>query len=233
MTTHRVVSPQQWLAARKELLAKEKEFTRLRDQLAQQRRDLPWEKVEKHYTFDTPDGPQTLADLFDGRSQLIVYHFMFGPDWPAGCKSCSFWADSYNDNIAHLNARDVTMVVVSRAPLDKLNAYKKRLGWTFNWVSAGEGDFNYDYHVSFTPEDKQKGEVYYNYGTYPYFSSDGTGISVFYKDDDGTVYHTYSAYARGVDMMNAAYQYLDLTPKGRHETTPPQAWLRRRDEYTM
>lgn len=233
MANHQIVSREEWLAARKTLLVKEKELTRLRDQLSQQRRALPWVTVEKEYVFDGPNGKETLAELFAGRSQLLVYHFMFGPDWEEGCKSCSFWADNYNDIIVHLNHRDVTMVTISRAPFPKLAAYKQRMGWNFKWVSSFGNDFNYDYHVSFTPEAEQQGQVYYNYQTNKYFSSEGPGISVFFKNEQGNVFHTYSCYARGLDMMNSAYHHLDLTPKGRDEAhlPAPQAWVRRHDQY--
>jgi predicted dithiol-disulfide oxidoreductase (DUF899 family) len=228
---HKVVSPKDWIAARKALLVKEKEFTRLGDQLNQKRRDLPWEAVTKKYVFEGPDGKQTLPELFDGRSQLIVYHFMFGPDWDAGCKHCSFWADNFNDIIVHLNHRDVTMLAVSRAPYNKLAAYKRRMGWNFKWVSSGETDFNFDYHVSFTPEKEVKKKAFYNYKNQDPDSSDREGVSVFYKDPKGNIFHTYSTYARGIDMVNTAYHYLDLVPKDRDEGDEGPSWLRRHDEY--
>jgi predicted dithiol-disulfide oxidoreductase (DUF899 family) len=228
----KVVSHADWLEARKQLLAKEKEFTRLRDQLSQQRRDMPWERVEKPYVFDGPAGRQTLADLFAGRSQLVVYHFMFAPDWEVGCKSCSFWADNFNGVAAHLAQRDVSFVAVSRAPLARLEDFKKRLGWSFKWVSSGGTDFNRDYAVSFTPEDLA-GEVTYNYAWQKTTMSDLPGISVFYRDASGAIFHTYSCYARGLDMMNGAYHFLDLTPKGRDEAGLPHtmAWVRLHDLY--
>ncbi len=228
-----VVSRAEWLAARKRFLAKEKEFTRLRDELSRERRALPRVKVEKAYAFDAPGGRETLADLFDGRSQLIVYHFMFGPDWTEGCKSCSFWADNFNDIIVHLNHRDATLIAVSRAPLAKLEAFRRRMGWSFKWVSSLGNDFNRDYHVSFTPEEMARGEVFYNYGMQKFPSDEAPGISVFYKDGRGDVYHTYSCYSRGLDMLNGAYHYLDLLPKGRDEANEPytMAWLRHRDRY--
>jgi predicted dithiol-disulfide oxidoreductase (DUF899 family) len=234
MANHQIVSQEEWLVARKELLAKEKELTRLRDQLSQQRRALPWVKVEKEYVFDGPNGKETLAELFAGRSQLLVYHFMFDPSWEEGCKSCSFWADNYNNIIVHLNHRDVTMVTISKAPLSKLEAYKQRMGWSFKWMSSFGNDFNRDYHVSFTPEEEKQGQAYYNYQTSKYFSSEGPGISVFYKDEQGNIFHTYSCYARGLDMMNSAYHHLDLTPKGRDEAglPSPQAWVCRHDQYS-
>jgi predicted dithiol-disulfide oxidoreductase (DUF899 family) len=231
MTTHRVVSGEDWLAARRRLLEKEKAFTRARDELSRERRELPWERVEKNYQFDTDRGRESLADLFAGRSQLIVYHFMFGPDWEAGCKSCSFWADSFNGIIPHLAQRDVTMLAVSRAPLLKLEAFKKRLGWSFRWVSCGDSDFNFDYQASFKPE--QAARAQYNYAPKTNSMSDLVGISVFFRDADGRIYHTYSCYGRGVDMLNTAYHYLDLAPKGRDEDTLPwpQAWVNYRDRY--
>ena len=226
----RVVAHDEWLAERKEFLAMEKEFTRMRDELSRQRRELPWERVEKEYVFEGARGRTTLAELFDGRSQLVVYHFMFDPDWDEGCKSCSFWADNFDPNVIHLEARDVTMVAVSRAPYEKLAAYKKRMGWGFDWYSSGDSDFNFDLGVSFRPEDRDR-DVY-NYGSLPPRIADREGMSVFYKDDDGSVFHTYSAYARGIDLLNTAYNYLDLVPKGRDEEGPrTQDWVRRHDEY--
>jgi predicted dithiol-disulfide oxidoreductase (DUF899 family) len=231
MARHKVVSRKQWLAARKALLAKEKKFTKLRDQLSHQRRQLPWVKVDKNYVFDGPNGRETLSDLFEGKSQLIVYHFMFGPDWDAGCKHCSFWADLFNPIIVHLNHRDVTMVAISRASYEKLKAYKKRMGWNFKWVSSGNTDFNFDYHASFTPEEEAKKKAFFNYKMQDPGSSDREGASVFYKDPKGNVFHTYSTYARGIDMVNTAYHYLDLVPKGRDEGDQGPSWLRRHDEY--
>ena len=233
MENHKVVSREEWLVARQEHLVKEKEFTRLRDQLSQQRRELPWVKVDKEYVFIGPNGKETLSELFAERSQLLVYHFMFGPSWEEGCPSCSFWADNYNDIIVHLNHRDVTVVTISRAPLDQLEAYRKRMGWNFKWVSSFNTDFNRDYHVSFTEEELEKGEVYYNYNRGKPFSSEGPGISAFYQDKTGNVFHTYSCYSRGLDMLNGAYHLLDLVPKGRDETGLPytQAWVRRHDKY--
>ncbi|HSB72203.1 MAG TPA: thioredoxin family protein [Candidatus Methylomirabilis sp.] len=233
MKNHQVVSREVWLVARKGHLAKEKALTRLRDRLSRERRELPWVKVEIEYLFEGPNGRETLADLFEGRSQLLVYHFMFDPSWREGCKSCSFWADNYNDIIVHLNHRDVTMVTVSRAPLPKLEAFKQRMGWGFKWVSSLHTDFNRDYHVSFTPEERETGEANYNYRLTNFPSSEGPGVSVFYKDQDGNVFHTYSCYARGLDMVNGAYHLLDLVPKGRDEEGPrsPMAWLRHHDSY--
>ncbi len=233
LTDHPVVSRHEWLAARREHLAREKEFTRRRDELSRQRRRLPWVRVDQEYLFDTVDGPRTLAELFAGRSQLIVYHFMYGPDWEEGCPSCSFWADNFNGIVVHLNHRDISLIAVSRAPLDKLQAYRERMGWTFDWVSSQANDFNRDYHVSFTPEEMERGEVYYNFGMNRFPSEEAPGVSVFYRDRDGTVYHTYSSYSRGLDMINGAYHLMDLVPRGRDEDELPYpaAWLRRRDQY--
>jgi predicted dithiol-disulfide oxidoreductase (DUF899 family) len=231
MTRHTVVSRKEWLAARTALLKKEKKFTRLRDQLSKERRQLPWVKVDKDYVFDGPQGQETLSELFDGRSQLLVYHFMFGPDWDAGCKHCSFWADNFDRIIVHLNHRDVTMVAASRAAYRKLESYKKRMGWDFKWVSSGNTDFNFDYHVSFTPEEEAKKRAFFNYKMQDPDSSDREGTSVFSKDAKGNVFHTYSTYARGIDMVNAAYHYLDLVPKGRDEGKSGPSWLCRHDEY--
>ena len=233
MPSHAVVSREEWLVARKAFLEKEKAFTRQRDQLSQERRALPWVKVEKDYVFENPDGQKTLADLFDGRSQLLVYHFMFGPDWDAGCKSCSFIADHFNPAIVHLNQRDVSMVAISRAPLDKLEQYKKRMGWDFLWVSSYKNDFNQDYNVSFSAEEIERGDAYYNYKAKGFPSTEAPGASVFYKDEYGAIYHTYSVYERGLDMFIAAYHYLDIVPKGRNEGdfSYTMEWLKRHDEY--
>ena len=229
----KVVSQADWLAARKELLKKEKEFTRLRDQLSRQRRELPWEAVEKRYVFDGPKGKQTLGDLFGGKSQLIVYHFMFGPGWKEGCPSCSFLADTFDGAAVHLAQRDVNFVVVSRATLPEIEAFKKRRGWRFNWVSSSGSDFNFDYHVSFSKDDKAKGKVYYNYDMTDFPSEEAPGTSVFYKNEAGEIFHTYSSYARGLDILLCAYNYLDLTPKGRDEDglAHPMAWVRHHDRY--
>jgi len=234
MQNNPVVSHAEWIEARKALLAKEKQLTQAREELSRARRDLPWERVEKSYEFDGPQGRETLAQLFDSRSQLLVYHFMFDPDWQAGCKSCSFWADSLDRNVVHLKHRDVTPVVISRAPFAKLDAFRNRMGWSFKWVSTGGNDFNYDFNVSFTSEDIANGAASYNYVKRPATDKllDLPGISVFYKDGGGDIFHTYSCYARGIDMMNVAYQYLDLVPKGRDESGPhAQAWVRYRDSY--
>jgi predicted dithiol-disulfide oxidoreductase (DUF899 family) len=230
---HKVVSRNEWLEARKMLLKKEKEFTILRDQLSQERRNLPWIAVDKEYIFEGPKGKETLSELFDGRSQLIVYHFMFHPSWEAGCPSCSFWADNFNGIFVHLNERDVTMIAVSRAPYNKLAAYEKRLGWNFKWVSSYNTNFNFDYNISFRPEEIAKKEGMYNFTIQDPHSPEREGVSVFYKDPEGRIFHTYSAYARGIDMLNVAYHYLDLVPKGRDEAGNefPQFWVRRHDEY--
>ncbi|MBI4275411.1 MAG: DUF899 domain-containing protein [Rhizobiales bacterium] len=234
MNGHKVVSHEAWIEARKQLLAREKEFTRLRDQLSRQRRDLPWERIEKNYVFDGPNGKETLAQLFDGRSQLVVYHYMFDPNWDEPCKSCSFWADNFERSVVHLQQRDVTLIAVSRAPLAKLEAFKRRMGWTFKWVSSGSTDFNFDYHVSFNPDDAARASATYNYVGKTSAMAELPGISVFYKDAKGNLFHTYSCYARGLDMMNATYQYLDLVPKGRDEADQKphaMAWVRYRDSY--
>jgi predicted dithiol-disulfide oxidoreductase (DUF899 family) len=231
MKDHAVVSHEKWLSARTAFLAKEKEFTRLRDELSQQRRELPWEAVKKEYVFEGSAGKQTLAELFDGRSQLIIYHFMFDPSWDAGCPNCSFWADNFNPVIVHMNQRDTTMIAVSRAPYAKLAAYQKRMGWNFKWVSSHGSDFNFDYHVSFTPEELAKKQAFYNFAMQDPWFSEREGTSLFYKDAAGSVFHTYSTYARGIDLLNTAYNYIDLTPKGRDEGGRSQFWVRRRDEY--
>ena len=210
---------------------REKKFTRLRDQLSQERRQLPRVKVDKEYVFDGPKGKETLSELFDGRSQLIVYHFMFDPRWEAGCPHCSHVADSFNGIIRHLNQRDVTMVAVSQAPFGKLAAYKQRMGWNFKWVSSSETDFNLDYHVSFTPDELAKKKALYNFTLQNPDSPQREGVSVFYKDPTGRVFHTYSTYARGIDMFMVDYHYLDLVPKGRDEGKRGPFWVRRHDEY--
>jgi predicted dithiol-disulfide oxidoreductase (DUF899 family) len=230
---HAIVSQDEWIKSRKELLIKEKEFTHARDQLNQTRRDLPWVRVDKEYVFDGPNGKQTLTELFSGKSQLIVYHFMYGPDWEAGCPSCSFWADNFNNIIIHLNQRDVTMIAVSRAPYNKIDTYQKRMGWNFHWVSSCDNDFNFDYHVSFTQEELTKKKAYYNYALQDIGVSDKEGVSVFYKNPSGQIFHTYSTFERGVDAFNVAYHYLDIVPKGRGEEGHAfrQYWVRRHDEY--
>jgi len=230
---HRVVSREEWTAARKEHLRKEKELTRARDQLAAERRELPWVKVDKTYVFDGPNGKEKLADLFGGRSQLMVYHFMFGPDWEAGCPSCSLLADHFDGAAVHLAQRDVTLVAVSRAPLAKIEAFRKRMGWRFKWVSSNGGDFNRDYHVSFTKEEMDAGDAYYNYAKGGFPSEEGPGLSAFYKDPSGAIFHTYSTYARGLEVVLGAYMFLDMAPKGRDEGALPwtMAWVRHHDRY--
>jgi predicted dithiol-disulfide oxidoreductase (DUF899 family) len=230
---HPVVSHEEWLSARTAFLAREKEFTRLRDALSRQRRELPWERVDKQYVFDGPRGKETLAELFETRSQLIVYHFMFSPDDDEGCESCSFWADNFNGIGVHLNHRDVTFVAISRAPLAKIEPFKQRMGWSFKWVSSFQSDFNFDYQASFPPEEAHNGAAFYNYVRTDPGMPDREGISVFYKDESGAVFHTYSCYARGIDMVNGAYHYLDLVPKGRDEDGLEftQAWIRHHDRY--
>jgi predicted dithiol-disulfide oxidoreductase (DUF899 family) len=230
-TRHRVVSEKEWIAARRKLLAKEKALTRGRDRLAAERRALPWQAVDKEYAFEGRDGRQTLAQLFDARSQLIVYHFMFGPGWDAGCPHCSHWADSFDRAIVHLNQRDVTMVAVSRAPYAALAAYHRRMGWSFKWLSSGGSDFNFDFNVSFRPEELKAKEAFYNFTQQDPDVSEREGVSVFFKDAKGKVFRTYSTYARGIDAFNVDYQYLDLTPKGRDERGRGPFWVKRHDEY--
>ena len=230
---HEVVPREEWIEKRRELLAREREFTRLRDELSEQRRAMPWVKVEKRYLFDGPNGSESLSDLFAGRSQLAVYHFMFPPDWDEGCPSCSFWADSYDGMQVHLNHRDVSFVVVSRAPYAKIAEFQQRMGWKFKWLSSFHTDFNYDFGASFTPQQLENGDRVYNFGTLEPGETDREGASVFYEDETGNIFHTYSTYARGIDMLNPAYQWLDLMPKGRDEAQldGPQAWVRHHDRY--
>jgi predicted dithiol-disulfide oxidoreductase (DUF899 family) len=248
-TTHATAPREQWLAARRELLEAEKEHTRRADELARRRQELPWVRVEKEYHFETANGPATLADLFDGRSQLLVYHFMFGPEYSAGCPSCSAIADGFNGSVVHLEHNDVTLTAVSRAPLAALEAYKRRMGWRFPWASSLDSEFNYDFNTSFTKEQQDSGSVPYNYATMEMswvraspvvaeiaattgvepaiYLREAPGMSAFVLED-GVVYHTYSAYARGLDGLWGMYQWLDRAPKGRNETG---VWWRRRDEY--
>ena len=230
---HEIVSSEDWITARKALLQTEKEFTHMRERLAEERRGLPWEKVEKQYVFDGSNGKETLADLFADKSQLVIYQFMFAPEWNEGCPHCSFWADHYDAMLPHLNQRDVSFVVVSRAPLEKIVRFQKRMGWHFNWVSSGDTDYNYDFQASFRQEDIDRKTVFYNYqmGNMP--MTDREGISVFYKDERGAIFHTYSTYARGIDPVNPTYQFLDLVPKGRDENNAknPQYWVRHHDRY--
>ena len=227
----RVVSTEAWLAKRKALLTRERELTHLRDQVARERRELPWVRVERDYVFDTPEGPRKLADLFEGRRQLLVQHFMLGPGWKEGCPSCSFMADHADGMTIHLEHRDVTFIAVSRAPLGEIEKFKCRMGWKFKWVSSHGSDFNFDFGVSFTPEEKKKDEVTYNYARQPYEWDELPGISVFYRDEAGEVYHTYSTYRRGVEAMMGTYSLLDLTPRGRDEGDGPMAWVRHHDRY--
>ncbi len=228
-----IVSQDKWLKARTALLLEEKEFTRLRDQLSQKRRQLPWVKVDKNYSFEGMNGTETLSDLFDGRSQLIVYHFMYGPDWEDACPSCSFWADNFNGIDIHLKHRDASLVAISRASLDQLQAYSSRMGWDFKWLSSSASEFNYDFQASFRAEEMEQGEVFYNFKMGQFPADEAPGISVFYKNEQGEIFHTYSCYARGLDMLNGAYHYMDLLPKGRDEDDLEftMAWLRRRDQY--
>jgi predicted dithiol-disulfide oxidoreductase (DUF899 family) len=229
---HHVVGREEWLAARRALLAREKEFTRLRDELSVARRALPWVRVERSYVFDGANGKESLSDLFERRSQLLVYHFMFDPDWQEGCKSCSFWADNFQGAIAHLNQRDVTMIAIARAPLAKIEAFRKRMGWNFKWVSSFGNDFNRDFGVSFTAEDRAGSVPLYNFGTQMFGGPEAPGMSAFRKDGKA-IFHTYSCYARGLDALNGAYQLLDLTSRGRDEAglPYPMAWVRHRDKY--
>jgi predicted dithiol-disulfide oxidoreductase (DUF899 family) len=229
---HEIVSQEEWLAARKALLTLEKEETKLRDKVRAERLTLPWVKVEKDYTFETPEGRKTLAELFDGRSQLIVYHFMYGPDWDAGCPGCSFMADHIDGMLPHLNNHDVTMIAVARAPLEKLEAYRKRMGWEFPWVSSFGSDFNFDYHVSFTKEELARGKVMYNFRETDAADAHDElpGLSAFFKDEDGIVYHTYSDYARGGEEALGTLMILDRAPKGRNETGT-LSFVKRKDEY--
>jgi len=230
---HPVVPATQWVAERKKLLAREKELTRLRDQIAVERRALPWERIDKRYVFDTPRGPRTLADLFEGRRQLMVQHFMLGPGWEQGCPSCSYMADHTDGMAVHLAHRDVSFVAISRAPLAEIERFRQRMGWQFAWVSAHGSTFNHDFAVSFTPEQTAAGEVYYNYGMTAFPASEAPGISIFYKDDAGVVFHTYSTFGRGVEVMMGTYNMLDLTPKGRDENDGPYKmdWVRHHDRY--
>jgi predicted dithiol-disulfide oxidoreductase (DUF899 family) len=227
----KVVSREEWLTARKKLLVKEKELTRQRDVVAAERRQLPWVKIENNYVFDSPNGKNSLAELFDGKSQLIVYHFMFGPEWQEGCPSCSFLMDHTDGTLAHLAQRDVSFAAVSRAPISKIEAFKTRMGWKFTWVSSHASDFNYDYHVSFTPQQRANGKVEHNFDLVEFPSEGAPGISVFYKDKGGNIFHTYSSYARGTEAGVGTYSYLDLVPKGRDEDTLPftMAWVRHHD----
>ena len=220
-TSHPVVSRDRWVTQRKALLRQEKELTHLRDRIAAERRALPWVRIEKNYVFDTPEGPRSLAELFEGRRQLLVQHFMLGPGWEQGCPSCSYMADHVAGMQPHLAARDTTFRAVSRAPLAEIERFRQRMGWQFKWVSSNGNDFNHDFAVSFTPEQRAKGEVYYNYGLVDFPSTEAPGVSVFVKDDAGNIFHAYSTYGRGVEVMMGTYNMLDLTPKGRDERDVP------------
>lgn len=233
MMKHRVVSREQWIESRKELLVEEKKLTQLRDELARKRLELPWEKVEQEYTFTLSEGKVSLGDLFAGKSQLIVYHFMFDPDWAEGCKSCSLIAEHFNPLVVHLGNRDVTMMAVSRAPIEKLESFKKRLGWTFKWASSLDNNFNFDFDVSYTQEQQSQNEIDYNYERIPFFTTEGPGISVFFKDEDGTIFHTYSCFARGLEDFLGIYRFLDIVPKGRDEEKLAYGmeWVKLRDKY--
>ena len=228
-----IVSNEEWLEARKELLEEEKALQRARDALAKKRRELPWRKIDQEYVFEGENGPVSMTDLFGDSSQLIIYHFMYHPDWDEGCKSCSFWADQYDAAIPHLRARDVALVCVSRGPLDKLLAYRERMGWSFPWYSSAGGSFNYDFNVSFTPEQVEAKDGIYNYRQAAWLAEELPGLSAFIKDSDGTIYHTYSAFSRGLDPLNATYQMLDVVAKGRDEDDLEftMGWLKRHDEY--
>lgn len=229
---HKVVSEKEWLKARKQLLVKEKKFSKARDELNRQRRALPWVKIEKDYVFDGPDGKETLADLFGDKSQLVVYHFMFGPGWGDGCPHCSFWADHYDGVTKHIGARDIKCVVISRASMKEIMPFKKRMGWKFKWVSSNGTDFNFDLNVSFTPAQIKNGKAIYNYTPLDMDIDEREGASAFYKDSKGGVYHTYSTYARGIDLLNTTYNFIDLTAKGRDEDPEAnQSWVRYHDEY--
>lgn len=229
----KIVGRQEWLQQRRELLEQEKKLTQLRDELSQARRELPWVRVDKAYEFETTRGNESLGQLFGEHRQLLLYHFMFGPEWQEGCPSCSFWADNYSGTEAHLAARDIQLVVVSRAPLDRLQAYRERMGWTFDWVSSLDSDFNFDFAVSFTPEELESEKPAYNFDTMPAGTEEAPGLSVFCQDEDGEVFHTYSCYARGLDIFNGAYHHIDVTPRGRNEDDLPwpMAWIRRHDQY--
>jgi len=227
----KVVSRSEWLEARKKLLIKEKSHTRQGDALAAERRDLPWVRVDKNYVFDAPGGKESLADLFEGRSQLVVQHFMFGPGWKEGCPSCSFMADHVGGALVHLAHRDVTFVAVSRAPLAQIEVFRQRMGWGFKWVSSFESEFNYDFRVSFTPDEMATGKLDYNYSAQGFPSEEAPGISVFYRDEAGDVFHTYSTYGRGCETMMGTYRLLDLVPKGRDEAGVSMGWLRHHDRY--
>src|ERR1700744_1058876 len=229
----RIVSQAEWVGAGKAFRPREKKFPRLRDELSRQRRELPWEKVEKPYTFEGPQGKLAFADLFEQRSQLVLYHFMLGPGWKEGCPSCSYLADHFDGMAIHLANRDVTFAVVSHAPYPEIAAFQKRMGWRFRWYSSYASDFNYDYQVSVRPEEKGNAEIFYNYRMMAFPAEERAGLSVFFKDAAGEIFHTYSTYARGLDMLVGTYNFLDLVPKGRDEAglKNPMAWVRHHDKY--
>ncbi len=233
MTAPNIVDRETWLKHRQELLKREKDFTRERDALSQARQEMPWVEVAEDYVFENEQGPIRLSELFNGRSQLVVYHFMYGPEWEVGCKSCSFWADGYNGLDTHLAARDVSLIAVSRTSLDNIRAFKERMGWSFTWVSSLGNNFNFDYQVSFTEEERESGSVTYNYRQTSMGSDEMPGVSVFVKDKEGKIYHSYSTYSRGLDLMNSAYNILDMVPKGRDEADLPysMAWVQLHDTY--
>jgi len=233
MEAHKVVSHDEWITARKAFLAEEKAFTRARDTISRKRRELPWEKVNKAYVFDGPNGKESLTDLFGGKTQLIVYHFMLGPGWEEGCPSCSLLADHFDGSVVHLAQRDVAFVVVSRAPLPEIEKFKHRMGWNFKWVSSFGNDFNFDYQVSATPDEKAKGLAHYNYEDTEFPSDERPGTSVFFKNPAGEIFHTYSSYGRGLDILIGAYNFLDIAPKGRDEAglSYGMAWVRHHDKY--
>lgn len=234
MNGNKVVSDEKWIAARKALLEKEKAFTRLRDELTEERRRLPWRRIDKRYDFQGPEGSQSLSDLFANKRQLLVYHFMFGPDWNEGCPSCSFWADNFNGTDIHLAHRDATLLAISNTSLNNIQAYKKRMGWSFKWVSSLGTEFNSDFNVTFGKDELAKGSVFYNYAVTQFPVSEAPGFSVFYKNEDGEIFHTYSTYARGLDILNGAYNMLDMTPIGRDEQGEGKHnmyWLKRHDAY--
>lgn len=232
MSDRNIVSGDEWLEARLAHLVREKEFTRLRDELTRERQQLAWVRIDKEYLFDSADGKRSLADLFVGRKQLLIYHFMFGPDWEEGCPSCSYWADNFNGIDIHLAHRYTTLLAISNTSVEKIEAYKNRMGWIFNWVSSLGSDFDQNFHVTFTQDEVDKSEMYYNYQLTKFPGSEGPGISVLFRDESGDVFHTYSCYARGLDMLNGAYHMLDLTPLGRDEEGKGNMyWLRRRDQY--
>lgn len=233
MNQPEIVDRKTWLDRRRHLLQREKAFTRERDELTRQRQQLPWVRIDKDYQFDGPDGCKSLAELFDDRRQLVVYHFMFGPDWDAGCPSCSFWADNFDGIDIHLAQRDIRFIAISKAPWASISAFRQRMDWRFTWLSSQQSDFNFDFQVSFDAADSEGKQVDYNYGKIDYFMDELPGVSVFARDESGTVFHTYSTYARGLDLLNGAYNYIDLTPLGRNEIGDDanQGWVRRHDEY--